>query len=219
MSDKSIVPLGTGVSIKAGLNPALGVLLNANQATYSIASGSEWHLLFVAAVKTEVGGGWAFSLQSMSVEDAADLVDLYPPHMVDSLGYPIAVTPGRDDYATPAMPYKEAPIDPSPIQEDKTAGPLKDYLPESPESNVPIDIQLIWLNRQSLHTTEELGTHLYPIAYHRIVGDTNPVAQVVQVARSDWHFWPLPKMGIWSKQPQITSLAKTSTTIPPPPPE
>jgi hypothetical protein len=212
--DKSIVPLGTGVAVKTGLNPALGVLLNANQATYSLASGSEWHLLFIKAQKTEVGGGWAFSLQSMEVEEAADLVDDDPPRMVDSLGYPIAVTSGKNDYATPALPYKELPDDPSGIQEDKTAGPFRDYPDEG-----PVDVQLTWLNRHSLHTTEELGTHIYPLAYHRIVGDANPVAQVIQIARSDWHFWPLPKMGIWSKQPFITSLAKTTTTLPPPPPE
>ena len=217
MSDKSIVPLGMGVSISTGLNPALGVLLNANQATYSIASGSAWHLLFIKAVKTEVGGDWVFGLQSMEVEDAADLIDAFPPHMVDSLGYPIAVTPGRDDYSTPAMPYKEPPLDPSPIQQDLVAGPVKDYIGISPTSGVPVNLQLTWLNRQSLHTTEEIGTHLFPIAYHRIVGDTNPVAQVVQVARSDWHFWPLPKMGIWSKQPQITTFAKAGTSPPPPP--
>lgn len=211
--DKSIVPLSDTVTINNGINQSLGLLLNANQAQYNIKSGTDWHLLFIRAVKSAAEGGWAFTLESLPTTEVAAIYtygegSYDPPRLIDARGYPVAKVKDFDAYSIPTIEYKDL-IDPPP--------------PPTPIGPTSVGNPTSYRNRQSLTNIIEVGTHIYPIAYHRISSDVPPVGQVIQVASSDWNFWPLPNIPIWSQQPEIISghisdLLNGGTTPPTPSP-
>ena len=220
MADNSIVPLGTGVTITDALQPNLGLLLDANQATYEIASGAGLHLLFIRADRTGPDTAWAFSLQSLPVEQVENIFksiaeggENNSPHWVDGNGYPVAMDTAWQSYTYPNTPNREYPPGPLPSQIETTA-PDVVQAKQSGVTNVLSPIELEFdPGRMSLNKITEVGTHIFPLAYHRIVDGEPPRALVIQVARSDWHFWPMPTFPVWSKAPYIYRLGLSSSGV------
>ena len=77
-----------------------------------------------------------------------------------------------------------------------------------------INLRYRYYHRLVVTHLNEVGTHIYPIAYHRIVPGDPPAAEIVQIARSDWHFWPMPKMPIWSRFHELVDFSADTTYIP-----
>ena len=218
MADKSIVPLGTGVTIKDALQPQLGLLLDANQATYEIASGSGLHLLFIRADRTGPNTGWGFSLQSLPIEEVEDIFkspsdggENSAPHWVDSEGYQVAMDTEAESYRPAATFLREYGPGNVPTEVEST-------IPQTIEGRDAIGTSVLAPlelgfdpSRMALNKITEVGTHIYPLAYHRIVQGNPPRALVIQVARSDWHFWPMPTVPVWSRAPFIHFLRLASS--------
>lgn len=217
--DPSVVPIGAGVTVKKALKKDLGLLLDANQASYGLKSGSAWHLLFIRAVKTEANGKWVFSLESDTAENVGKIykkgmAGYDPPRFIGP--YPISHSTRWWDPYLPAIRYRGLPI-PPPDPEEISVTWYDINATFSPPLLEDRTLKLRWYERHTYTELTEIGTHIYPIAYHRIVkpDDENlaPVAQVVQVARSDWHFWPMPTVPIWALRPQLLDLTMDGTII------
>lgn len=204
------IQLGTGVSISSGLAKNLGYLLDCNGATYEISSGSDWHLLAVLAkgswnngVANKLVETWTYELVSKKVSDLKTEVGT---RFVDKHGLTvnkIATAPGSGGYSIdPALMTGDPAI--LSTEPDKIAS-------WPPYFSTQVSVEF-WDDRQSVFNLTEIGTHILPVAYHRIVDKS---AQVVQVARSDFHFWPIPTLPIWSKMDDLVSVkAGTGTVIP-----
>lgn len=197
------VPLGDGVNIATGINKSLGYLVDCNQATYNIASGSAWHLLYIKAARPSVGetvsASWTFSMESKTVAEVAALV-----------GPNLETTPRFVDVTgTQVRPLvNESPHRPSPtfVSENKVSETLVSahQVMGAPVA-LPTNITLEYINNQRwLTLLQEVGVHIYPIAYHRTVG--NGTAEIVQCARSDFHFWPMPTVPVWSVMDNIMAI-------------
>lgn len=205
------VPLGSSVKIASGINQSLGYLLDCNNATYSIKSGSAWHLLYIiASFKSDPDspeqGTWVFKMESDTVSNAAFAIkNNNAAYMSDSIGKPIMDTPGTRAQ-DPLI--SENYLDPESLKSLESVGQSMGY-PLMGPVNTYFDYYDYW---SYYSTLQERGNHIYPIAYHRITPDG---AQIVQIARSDWHFWPVPNLPIYGKtiKPlQVRVGLSTSTT-------
>lgn len=215
MSNPTAVPLGESVTIVSGARKNLGKLLDCNNATYNIKSGSSWHLLYIKA--TQSGEGWTFALLSDKVEDVAKL---YNPSEGESQLPKFVCTDTDGGNGRQVLPYvlkppysvvqgfptfdEENRVDASQLETDLYAK-TNAYPPEGTEDwnkgVISYDDSM-----KQLTTLRETGVHIYQIAYHRIVAGTPTTAEIVQVARSDFHFWPVPVLPVWSRYDNLRSF-------------
>lgn len=209
MSDKSIIPLGTGVTITDALQPQLGLLLDANQATYQIASGEGLHLLFIRADRFTFNEGWTFSLQSLPIEQVENIFksiaqggENRSPRWVDEISQQVAMDTEEESHYTPTTQQKQEALGLINIS-------TYPYLVSSELGAIPVNLPLnleYYEKVNYLNKIIEVGTHIYPIAYHRVIAGDPPRAYITQVARSDWHFWPAPNTPIWNVAPKLNAL-------------
>lgn len=214
MANASAVPLGDGVTIASGLRTNLGFLLDCNQATYNLASGSEWHLLYIKAERAKPTegnlGAWTFALQSKPLSEVVDMFtdEGKAPQIVDKAGNQVRIE------------VRESPFRPQPYTQADPQAPAASLTSVGQVAGWPIlngqNIRLDYLDNQRWVTLAiEVGVHIYPIACHRIVAGTPAQAEIVQCARSDFHFWPMPTLPIWSQMDNLTNIeAGIFTDIP-----
>lgn len=215
MSNPTAVPLGESVTIASGYRTNLGKLLDCNNATYNIKSGSSWHLLYIKA--TQSGQGWTFSLLSDKVEDVAKL---YNPEEGEGQLPKFVCTDNDGGNGRQVLPYVLKPphevIQGFPTFDEQvrevasslesdmyinTADSLEPTTDNWNKGKIEYDNQLIQLT-----TLRETGVHIYQIAYHRIVAGTPTTAEIVQIARSDFHFWPIPVLPVWSRYDNLKAF-------------
>lgn len=211
--NKSAVPLGSSVGIASGLRTNLGYLLDCNQATYSIASGEAWHLLFIKATCTAneaTPSSWSFALLSQPVSDVNDLYVSggQAPKFVDSNGQTVPYSSEEYDAVHPHFDSKRLPEGYTKLTStgQVTGAPVMDAV------NIWLNE---WVNTGQVTWATEAGVHIYPIAYHRIIPGTPSTAEIVQCARSDYHFWPMPTLPVWSRKDEPVEIGVgLDTTIP-----
>lgn len=215
MADNSKIPLGKGVAVyDHGPNaPDLKSLLDANEATYVIASGLAPHLLFVRAVNAS-GGEWKFTLESIQLSLLTvyqyGSADYDPPRIVDA-----SQTAVRQDVGEGVLPpYFDHMVDPDTESQDErtfTVGTV--MMGDGGTADIKLELE----PRLYMTILEEIGTHIIPIAYHKIDGGE---LVIKQVQHGDIDFWPVPRHAVWSKSLKIKDFTFADTNLPPgPPPE
>lgn len=224
--DLSIVKPGTGVGItKLDAIEDSPYLVQSNAPIYEIDISSAWRLLAVKAVGSdsdETPKGWEFEIVNLLV---TDVLKYY--------------TPGQPEYDPPRIVdvskmTVRGDTDNMPTNVNLDMGGQKSY-PQSLDgftqeilpvetvggpvvldsSNVARPLVLKYQYRYALHRLVEIGTYFLPIAYIR---QGSKGLEIQQVARSDFHFWPVPRMHTWSKWAEPTELTFGDTVLPSPPP-
>lgn len=212
MSDSTFVPIGSSVEVVSAINKDLGLLVDGNLATYRLDSDSEWRLLHVRCSRT-AETQWAFSLENAKLTDLQKIYDedapeYDPPRIMDFQGRVVVNNPSAPN----------AGIDPpnfrGPFSWGEEPSPESSYLyPHLVKiedgSSQPLSLRTEW----NYHVTsvQEVGTYILPIAYHR---NTGGGVEVVQIARSDLSFWPMPPHAVWSRFEKIVGL-EGGTELPP----
>jgi len=210
MADYSKIPLSAGVGVyDHGPNaPDLKSLLDANEATYVISSGTAPHLLFVRAVN-KTGGTWVFTLESIMLSQLTvykyGSADYDPPRIVDSTQEAVRQDVGDGVVA----PFFEHMIDP-----DEESQELRSFtvgtvmMGDGGTADIKLEIE----PRLYMTIVEEIGTHIIPIAYHKVDGGE---LKITQVQHGDIDFWPVPRHAIWSKSLKIKDFTFADTSLPP----
>ena len=218
MADASLIPIGASITVLEALNKTLGVLYDANLATYEIESDGDWRLLHIRCSRgmvEGVPGPWGVSLENAKLNDLQKIYAPYtgaeydPPRIVSRIGeaVPENIEPPNNDVSPPY------------VQEYAGGEPIYYQYPYPEQIGVAsggfLPLQLVTQKMFTLCALHEIGTYIIPIAYHR---NTDGGVAVEQVVRSDVSFWPMPSHAAWSYHEKIIGL-EASTTLPPPSPE
>lgn len=209
MADKSIIPLGKGVSVYLpGPSGSSNELLDSNECAYAIVTGSMPHLLYVKATNPGGANNWSFELRSEPVSSIryydADHDDYDPPRIAD-----VEKKPVRQDIpnweATAKVQWTEN------LRED--LGPVYYQVPSRPTTTGMYWIRIRVKNKCTMTILEEIGTHIIPIAYHT----TDPVdgLKIEQVQHSDIEFWPVPRHAVWGETMTLEDFSEFSPSLPP----
>lgn len=200
-------------------------LVQSNAPTYEIDISNEWRLIAIKAVgndSDESPQGWTFEIVNLPLTEVLEYytpgnAKYDPPRIVDSVKKTVR---GDTDNMPASVNLDAGGIRSFPESLD---GFTQDILPKVTlagpnvldEFNVSRPLVLKFQYRYSLHRQVEVGTYFLPIAYHR--QEENGL-HIQQVARSDFHFWPVPRMHTWSKWAEPTELEFGDTILPPGPP-
>lgn len=215
MSDASYVPIGASLTVKQAVDAALGFLYDPNQAVFEIDSDADWRLLHIRCsrdVTLDPAAQWGVSLENAKLTDlqkiyTAGQAEYDPPRIVCNTGDAVPETTlgANSDVFPPVFEQYAAnnPIEDYPYPQNiKTA--------DGGENPLSLQVQKTY----SLTIVQEVGTYIFPIAYHR---NTQAGVDVRQVLRSDLAFWPMPRHAVWSQYQKIIGL-NASTILPPPAP-
>lgn len=210
MTDSSQIPFGQGVAVyQPGPNGSVPVLLDSNECSYAITTGIAPHLLYVKAKND--GTGWKFTLESKQISQIREYDpehdDYDPPRIVDV--DKVAVRQDIPDGNATAKVQKTDDLDPDLGPASYTIGPVANDL------LAPTFITLQMRHLVTLTILEEIGTHIIPIAYHRVNGGE---LMIEQVQHGDIDFWPVPKHGVWGKSMELVNFTLADTVLPEPPP-
>jgi hypothetical protein len=187
-----------------------------------------WRLLFIKAINRdndEPPRGWVFELTNLPYEEVLKFYDetapeYDPPRIVDANYNPI-----RGD--TEAMPVTYDPVLYSGVgnhpeemdgwrEEDQTVFSITGPAVEDPILGGVKPLVFKYKYRYTLHRLVEVGTYVLPICYFRT---TSKGLEIQQIARSDFHFFPVPRIHTWSKWAEPFALEFGDTELPPEPTE
>lgn len=220
--DLSVITLGAGISRVDSIVDN-GALVQSNAPIYQIEIGEAWHILCIKAVgrdNDETPKGWEFELVNIPYADALKYYDpnqleYDPPRIVDSNYDPVrgdtANMPQAYDPSTGGVGNHPSEMD-GWKEENQTVFTLSGPLVEDPILGGVKPIVFRYKYRYTLHRLVEVGTYLFPICYHR---STAQGLQIQQVARSDFSFFPIPRINTWSKWAEPFALEWGDTELPP----
>lgn len=213
MSDATFIPIGGSLSVEQAVDKALSYLYDPNMAVFEIDSDSDWGLIHIKCTRVQ-NGGWVFALENAKV---TDLMKIYtfgepeydPPRIVCSSDTPVPeTTTGLNNDVTP--PLFEL-YDWNIFNNPEINYTYPAFI-ETATGQQPLTLKTRM--RYTVTIVQEIGTYIIPIAYHR---NTAQKTEVLQIARSDASFWPMPKHAVWGKFEKIIGL-EASTVLPPPSP-
>lgn len=224
--DLSIIKPGEGSGIELSdsivNNPYL-VSSNAPSYEIDLGTGGEWYMIAIKATGTdsdETPKGWEFELVNLPLTEVLKYYDKEqgeydPPRIVDNVQLTVRgdtdnmpQTINTDLGEIPNHPAQLDGFEERVLPVEQITGPVI----EDPSTNEVRPLVLRYQYRYSLHRIVEIGTYFLPIAYHRSTGSG---WEMQQVARSDFHFWPVPRIHTWSKWAEPTELIWGDTVLPP----
>lgn len=222
--DLSIITIGAGLELAQSIS-ANSALVQSNMPSYWIDISADWRLIAIKAVgrdSDETPKGWTFELVNLPLAEVQKYynpaeAEYDPPRIVDRelevVRGDTAAMPTEVNEALGELPNHPAQLD---SWEEKIL-PKKEteseVMLEDPIAGGVKPIKLEWQYRYALHRQVEIGTYFLPIAYHR---STAQGLEIQQVARSDFHFFPVPRMHTWVKWAEPLKIIWGTTELPPP---